>query len=105
MEWLPTRNVRTRTRLILEWMWRDPEDRLFGAACMFAKIVGEGKLRRSVAERLLLQTFPRDEEHRGTVADAFRTVGVEDTEGSHRSDVRDGSATMGSLSTVERTMR
>ena len=94
--WRPTRNLQTRTRLILSRLERakppvydgeekiasgERNDRLFKAACMFAEIIGEGRLRPSVATHLLLEAckanglFREDPETcRKTIASAFRKV-------------------------------
>jgi hypothetical protein len=54
----PTRNVRSRTALILRWLERTrPGDRsknFYRAICMFAEIELEGKLKPNISDQLLL---------------------------------------------------
>jgi hypothetical protein len=82
----PTRNFGVRTNGILRWLEAakrgERNDRLFKAGCMFAKIIGEGMIKPSIAEELLMSScwvnglWQEDGEEvcRRTIGSAFRTV-------------------------------
>ena len=82
----PTQNFRARTNGILRWFEAgqrgERNDRLFRAGCIFAEMIGEGMIRPSIAEELLMSScwvnglWQEDGEKacRDTIASAFRTV-------------------------------